>query len=240
MTDRDRSREAGILGLTLAVGIAGAGMLLGRSISVMRTADRHVTVRGLSEREVAADLALWPIVFNATGNDLGAVQAELERDESTVRAFLSEQGFPAGEANVSIPRVTDLQAFGSRQEGTERYMGEVTVTLRSSDVERVRTAMQTSGVLVRRGVAMLRSYEYNPQFLFTRLEEIKPEMIAEATRDARRAAEQFAHDSGSRVGAIRSAQQGYFTIEDRDAYSPEHKRVRVVTTVEYFLEGGRD
>jgi hypothetical protein len=92
---------------------------------------------------------------------------------------------------------------------------------------------------VRQGVAMLRSYEYNPQFLFTRLEAIKPEMIAEATVDARNAAEQFAHDSGSRVGAIRSAQQGYFSVEDRDAFSPEYKRIRVVTTVEYYLEGGR-
>lgn len=239
MSNRDRSREAGILGLTLAVGIAGAGMLVGRSLAVMRTADRHVTVRGLSEREVAADLALWPIVFNATGDDLTAVQAELDRDEATVRAFLADQGFQPGDVSVSIPRVTDHQAFGGRGEGAQRYMAEVSLTLRSSDVERVRTAMQASGVLVRQGVAVLRSYEYNPQFLFTQLESIKPDMIAEATRDARRAAEQFAHDSGSRVGAIRSAQQGYFSIEDRDAYSPEHKRVRVVTTVQYFLEGGR-
>jgi hypothetical protein len=239
MTNRDLSHAAWALGLTLAVGIAGAGLLVGRSLAVMRTADRHVTVRGFSEREVPADLALWPIVFNATGDDLTAVQAELDRDEATVRAFLAEQGFAADDISVSIPRVTDLQAYGNRQQGSERYMAEVTVTLRSSDVERVRTAMQTSGVLVREGVAVLRSYEYNPQFLFTRLEAIKPEMIAEATRDARRAAEQFAHDSGSRVGAIRSAQQGYFSVEDRDAFSPEYKRVRVVTTVEYFLDGGR-
>lgn len=239
MNTRSWSREAGILGLTLAIGIAGAGMLIGHALSVMRTADRHVTVRGLSERDVAADLALWPIVFNATGDDLTAVQAELDRDEATVRAFLTEQGFSTDDVSVSIPRVNDLQAYGNRQAGTDRYMAETTVTLRSADVERVRTAMQEAGVLVRRGVAMLRSYEYNPQFLFTQLEAIKPEMIAEATRDARRAAEQFAEDSGSRVGAIRSAQQGYFSVEDRDAFSPEFKKIRVVTTVEYFLEGGR-
>jgi hypothetical protein len=96
--------------------------------------------------------------------------------------------------------------------------------------------MARSGVLVKQGVALIRSYEYQTSYLFTGLDAVKPDMIAEATRDARRAAEQFAEDSGSRVGGIRNAQQGYFSIQDRDKFSPEFKTVRVVTTVQFFLE----
>jgi hypothetical protein len=110
------------------------------------------------------------------------------------------------------------------------------VTLRSGKITPVKVAMQQSGELIREGVALVRSYEYNTTFLYTALDTIKPAMIAEATKDARKAAEQFARDSGSRVGAIRTAQQGYFDIQDRDAFSPEVKKVRVVTTVQYFLE----
>jgi hypothetical protein len=95
--------------------------------------------------------------------------------------------------------------------------------------------MQRAAELVKQGVTVTRSYEANPAFLYTRLDTVKPAMIAEATKDARRAAEQFASDSGSRVGAIKSAQQGFFTVEDRDPNSPEWKKVRVVTTVQYFL-----
>ena len=110
-----------------------------------------------------------------------------------------------------------------------------TVTLRSPRVEPVKAAIQRSGDLIREGVALVRSYEYNTTFLYTALDSIKPAMIAEATKDARKAAEQFAHDSNSRVGGIRNAQQGYFDIQDRDAFSPEFKKVRVVTTIQYFL-----
>jgi len=118
----------------------------------------------------------------------------------------------------------------------DRYAAEQTVTLRSPRVAAVKEALQRSGELIREGVALMRSYEYNTTFLYTALDEIKPQMIAEATKDARKAAEQFARDSGSRVGAIRNAQQGYFDIQDRDAFSPEIKRVRVVTTIQYFLD----
>ena len=103
-------------------------------------------------------------------------------------------------------------------------------------IEQARAAMARSGSLVKQGVALIRSYEYQTQYLFTDLDSVKPEMIAEATRDARRAAEQFAEDSGSRVGGIRNAQQGYFSIQDRDKFSPEFKSIRVVTTVQFFLE----
>jgi uncharacterized protein len=117
----------------------------------------------------------------------------------------------------------------------DRYTAEVTVTLRTDKIDAARKAMERSGELVKEGVAVIRSYEYSTQYLYTNLEQIKPEMIAEATKDARHAAEQFAKDSGSGVGAIRNAQQGFFSIADRDPFSPQLKTIRVVTTVEYYL-----
>ena len=224
-----------VLGVCLALGLAAAGYLLAGALYAARAADRFVTVKGLSEREVPADLALWPIVFTHTGNDLTALQARVEKDAEAIRGYLSGFGFGDGESSLSAPRVSDNWANYGGQRPAERYQVESTLTLRSDKIDQVRQAIQQSGDLVRAGVTLIRSYEYSTQYLFTRLEEIKPEMIAEATRDARRAAEQFAEDSGSRVGGIRRAQQGYFSIEDRDPYSPESKKVRVVTTVEYFL-----
>lgn len=225
--------------LVLALGIAFAGAAVGHAFLKARGAERYVTVKGLAEREVQANLVLWPIVFNATGNDLAAVQESAEADAQKIEEFLRRQTFDAAEISRSAPRVTDYLAQGYNAEGrapAERYQVEMTVLVRSPKVDAVQRAIPLSGDLVKAGVALVRSYEQSTQFLFTDLETIKPEMIATATQDARRAAEQFAKDSGSAVGAIRQAQQGYFSVEDRDAYSPEWKKVRVVTTVEYILE----
>jgi len=233
----DLVRAAAALGLLLGLGVAGAGFLVADGFHAVRAADRYVTVKGFSEREVAANLAMWPIVFQVSGDDLAAVQGRLDAAAGKVQAFLAQRGFAAEEANVSSPRLTDLHAqrFDANRPA-ERYLGEATVTLRSPRVDAVKLAMQESGELIKEGVALVRSYEYQTAFLYTGLEQIKPEMIAEATKDARRAAEQFAHDAGSDVGAIRKAQQGFFSVEDRDAFSPEFKKIRVVTTVEYFLD----
>ena len=218
--------------------MVGGGYMIGRGLFAARAADRYVTVKGLAEREVKANLAMWPIVFNATGNDLASVQASLDASAKKIAAFLQARGFPATDYTVSSPRVTDREAQEGRARADrpiDRYVAEQTVTLRSPRVEAVKGAIQRSGDLIRDGVALVRSYEYNTTFLYTALDEIKPAMIAEATKDARKAAEQFARDSNSRVGGIRNAQQGYFDIQDRDAFSPEFKKVRVVTTVQYFL-----
>lgn len=223
--------------LVLALGLAAGGFLIGRGLFAARASDRYVTVRGFAEKEVPANLAMWPIVFNATGDDLVAVQNSLDASAKKIVAFLAARGFPPAEYSLSSPRVTDREAQEGRMQGRtmDRYVAEQTVTLRSPRVAAVKEALQRSGELIREGVALMRSYEYNTTFLYTGLDEIKPQMIADATRDARKAAEQFARDSGSRVGAIRNAQQGYFDIQDRDAFSPEIKKVRVVTTIQYFL-----
>jgi uncharacterized protein len=177
------------------------------------------------------------VVFTVTANDLGLLQSRVDDGVGKVRTFLARD-FPANQVSASPPRVQDRLAQGMNDNGQrlDRYTAEVTVTLRTDRIEAARKAIERSGELVKQGVAVMRSYEYNTQFLYTDLEKVKPAMIAAATKDARQAAEQFAKDSGSAVGSIRSAQQGLFTIEDRDQFSPEFKKVRVVTTVQYYLE----
>jgi hypothetical protein len=237
MQSIDRA-AAGLLGLLVGAGLAVGGWFVGNGLFAARATERFVTVKGLAERQVPADLVVWPIVFGATGDDLIQLQAEMDGASGRVREFLGGQGFGGEEIGVSTPRITDFNAQGYGQQGgpRDRYSAEVTMTLRSGRLAAVQAAMQRSGELVKAGVALRQSYEYQTEYFFTDLESVKPEMIAEATRDARRAAEQFAHDSGSRVGAIRNATQGYFSVEPRDRFSPEHKTIRVVNTVQFFLE----
>ena len=232
-----RSSQLTVLGLLIAAGIALGGYFIGHGLLKARSSDRYVTVKGLSEREAPANLVLWPIVYTVTADDLETLQQRLDDGAAKIQAFLGDR-FNADEVSSSAPRVTDRQAQGmtAQQGRLERYVAEATVTVRTSRIEQAQAAMARSGSLVKQGVALIRSYEYQTQYLFTDLDSIKPEMIAEATRDARRAAEQFAEDSGSRVGGIRNAQQGYFSIQDRDKFSPEFKSIRVVTTVQFFLE----
>jgi uncharacterized protein len=234
---QDKTIPAAVLGFSVALGLTAGGYLIGRAVRDVRAADRYVTVKGFAEREVAADLVVWPIAFNTTGNDLALLQDKLESSAKKVGAYLEARGFSSQECSLSSPRVTDFEAQGFRgpDRPASRYVAEATLTLRSSKVSAAREAMQHSGELIKEGVALVRNYEQNTTYLYTALDKIKPEMIAEATKDARRAAERFAVDSGSHVGAIRNAQQGYFNIEDRDPFSPEFKKVRVVTTVQYFL-----
>lgn len=225
-----------ILGLAIASGVALGGYFIGDGLEQARSSDRYVTVKGLAEREVKADLALWPGQFAVTADDLTVLQKRAETSEQTIRAFLAKD-FAGESITVSAPRVNDRDAQGmvDRTGNLARYTAEVTVTLRTGKIDAVREAIQRSGELVKQGVVLVQNYEARTQYLFTGLEQVKPAMIAAATKDARRAAEQFAEDSGSAVGAIRNAQQGYFNIEDRDQFSPEFKRIRVVTTVQFFL-----
>ncbi|MCU0234501.1 MAG: SIMPL domain-containing protein [Thermoanaerobaculales bacterium] len=223
-------------GLLVAVGLAVGGFFVGRGLLVARASDRFVTVRGLAEREVAANLVVWPITYAVTADDLGTLQRRSDEGAAKIRAFLAGE-FSDAEISASQARVTDRQAQGMMDQTgrLERFVAESTVTVRSERIDAVRAAMERSGELVAQGVALIRSYETSTEYFFTALDAVKPEMIREATRDARSAAQQFAEDSGSRVGGIRNAQQGYFSIEDRDRFSPEHKKIRVVTTVQYFL-----
>ena len=224
----------------LALGVIAGGYLLGDGMRRARMADRAVTVRGLAERNVTADLATWSISFSAQGNDLAAVQAEIDRDAATVTQFFQRAGFPA-------EAVSDGGGSVSQFFDTNRGENQITINrriqLRTTDVMRARQAHALQFNLIRAGVAIQdgSSVQYN----FTRLNDIKPEMIAEATRNARQSADQFANDSGTAVGGIRSATQGYFSVGARDGDVAEEgsgerdspfQKVRVVTTIEFYLD----
>jgi len=220
-------------------GIAVLGRATSQALTALRTSQRYVTVKGLAEREVDADLAIWPVSFTESANDLAELQRRVDQKRKVVAGFLEQSGFKPGDISFGAPRITDLAAEGARSNRPQspyRYPVLSVVTLRSGDVLNVRKAMELAGTLVSKGVVLAQNWESRTQFLFTNLNSVKPVMIEEATVAAREAAAKFAKDSGRRVGKIRNASQGLFTISDRDPNSPERKVVRVVTTVEYFLD----
>ncbi len=232
-------------GLLVAVGLGVCGWFVAQGLESFRTGERTVTVKGLAEREVEADLALWSLRFVATDDDLAAAQRSLQQDAARVRAFLTGAGFTEAEIELADYQVTDLLAQQYRSGPVEsRYILAQTLLLRSGDIAKVGQAAQKVGELVDAGVVLSSENQpvSGPVYLFTELNDVKPAMIAEATANAREAAEQFARDAGSEVGPIRRANQGLFQILPRDdypgAYEPKQpvKRLRVVTTLEYLLE----
>jgi hypothetical protein len=236
MTGKSGALGQMVAGAFIALALAFMAINIKSGMLQFRDADRVVSVKGLAERTVDADLALWPINFSVFGNELDPLQNDIELQQSLIRSFLLLKGFSEADIQLSMPKITDQHAnvYGSVLPA-DRYRAEVTVLVRTQDVERVKTTMQSVGELVKSGVALTQSYEFQPSFVFTGLESIKPEMIADATRDARAAADQFARDAEASVGSIRRASQGYFSIEDVDPFTPETKRVRVVTSIDYIL-----
>lgn len=226
------------LGLSIFLGLAALGYLLGQAAVQVKEYERTVTAKGLSEREFPADVVIWPVSFTVAGNDLTRVYEELDSTSLRVRAFLQQAGIAGDEITLSTPVLTDksAQAWGDAQRAEFRYVATRTVTIYSQQVETVRTAMGGLVELGKEGVAFTGDPYQNPvEYLFTRLNEVKPGMIEEATRNAREVALKFAEDSDSRLGKIRQATQGQFSIEARDTNNPHIKKVRVVSTVEYYL-----
>lgn len=237
MSDSSRiSFFAVVAAALLALALAFMAVSIKTGLLQFRDADRVVSVKGLAERTVEADLALWPINFTVLGDGLDALQSDIETQQNLIRSFLLLKGFAEHELQLAMPKITDqhVNLYGSNMP-PQRYRAEVTVLVRTGNIEQVKSGMQSVGELVKSGVALTQSYEHQPQFIFTELNSIKPEMIAQATQEARAAADQFARDAGAEVGSIRRASQGYFSIEDVDPYTPEIKKVRVVTSVDYIL-----
>jgi len=232
---------AAVLGVCLAIGLILGGYFMAGAIMESRRGERTVTVRGLAEREVRADLAVWPITFRVADNSLSALESTIQRNRNLIIKFLEARGFTAEEITVRPPNTVDLnsQTYGNpNQERPFRYVATNTVLLQSGNVPAVLTAMENIGELLQQEI-VLGGEEYGgsrPEFTFNGLNEIKPEMLKEANVNARAAAEKFGDDAGTGVGAIRRASQGLFEIRDRDNNTPDQKVVRVVTTVEYFLK----
>lgn len=227
-----------LLGALLCVGLSVLGALLAEGIIKFREADRSVVVKGLAEQEVNADVAIWPIRFTEVDNEIGSLFASINAKNEKVRLYLRQQGFTDDEISIGVPGIQDRQAqgFTGEQVKNGRYAGNSTLTVYSDDIDKVRKAMAGLMQLGQDGIAINgQDYDARTQFLFTGLNRIKPGMIEEATRNAREVAEKFSHDSGSKLGKIKRANQGQFTIEDRDSNTPYIKRVRIVSTVEYYL-----
>ncbi len=226
----------------LSLGMIGGGYLLGNGLVRAKDADRSVTVRGLAERDVTADLATWTLAYASTAQDLATAQANADQNSASIRTFFHELGFPAEAlqpAGVNVSQYSD--------NGVAKFTVRQRMTLRTGDITRAESAARRQFDLVRRGVVLEEGSGIS--YSFTKLNGIKPAMIAQATKDARASAEQFAHDSGTSVGSIKSATQGYFSVTSRDNAGAEegegggawgsvdspYKRVRVVTTIDFYL-----
>jgi hypothetical protein len=225
------------------VGLLGAALILGIcfviGVKAFKNADRQVSVRGLCEKEVMADRAIYPIVFKEGGNNLVELASTLNTKNQIVLDFLKENGFVAAEISIAAPKVEDRNAdnYNAANHGYDYVMTSV-VTVCTDKVDKVLELQAKLNQLLDKGVPVGAGYswDYPVTYSFEGLNKVKPDMIAEANQNARKAAEQFAKDSHSKLGKIKKAEQGLFTIDSRDQNTPQKKVVRVVTYVTYGLK----
>jgi uncharacterized protein len=233
------TKESLILGGLLLLGLLGMGYLLGNSVLSIKAMERTVEVKGLSEREVPADIAIWPITFNLADNDLSKLADAVKEKNAQVLKFLKSQGFSDSEISVNPPSIIDKMAreYDTGSPLGFRYSASSTVTIYSKQVDKVKNGRTQMAELGKLGIAVGNNdmSGVGTQYLYTQLNAIKPAMIEEATKNARETALKFAKDSNSGLGKIKRANQGTFSIEDRDSSTPDIKKVRVVSTVEYYL-----
>lgn len=222
--------------LPIAVGLIVLGWFLYAAIHQFAYRDRQVVVRGLAEKEVMADKVTWPLVVKTLGNDLPQLYSRINANNDIVLKFLKENGISEEEISVGAPEVFDKDAQTYQTNVPYRYNVTEVITVTSTQVAKVNALIKRQVELMKLGVALSNDYSYRTTYEYTSLNEVKPAMIAEATRNAREAAAKFAEDSQSSVGRIKSATQGQFSISDRDAFTPWVKNIRVVTSVTYYLE----
>lgn len=231
-------KSSAVLGGCILLGLVALGYLLGSSAVRIKEYERTVTVKGLAENEYPADVVLWPIQFTSASNELPSLYASLEKQTLTIEEFLRSNGFEDGEITVSQPSITDrlAQPYNPGGRAEFRYTAVQAVTVYSKRVDLARSLTNRLSELGKKGIVIAGGdYRAATEFIFTRLNEVKPAMIEDATRKAREVAEKFAQDSQSKLGKIKSANQGTFTIADRDRNNPHLKIVRVVATIEYYL-----
>lgn len=222
----------------LAIGMVLLGLMIRGGINDVKDKERIVTVKGLAEMEVPADKVTWPLMYKDIGNDLPALYMNMEKKNQAIVSFLKSNGITNEEISVAPSEIIDMKAERySNENVTYRYNATSVITVTSRNVDKVRKLMSEQTELLKQGIAITGGdYRYNVSYEFTGLNDIKPQMIEEATKNARAAAEKFAKDSDSKLGKIRNASQGQFSISDRDGNTPYIKSVRVVTTVTYYLK----
>lgn len=222
----------------IALGLLFLGVFIRCGFQSISSNQRVVTVRGLCEKEVTANKVTWPIVSKEVGNDLNVIYQNIQKTNSAIVGFLKSNGITDSEISVNAPQVVDMQA--DRYNSTPapfRYNVTTVVVVTSAKVEAVNKLMTRQTELLKEGIAIVAGdYNYQTTYEYTDLNKVKPGMIAEATKNAREAAKKFAEDSDSRLGKIKTASQGQFSIENRDQYTPYIKRIRVVSTIDYFLK----
>lgn len=219
------------------VGLVILGIMIPAAVVKYRSFDRIVNVKGLCEKEVKADKVIWPIVYKVMSNDIQSIYAQTDASNAVIVDFLMAGGVSKDEIAVSVPEISDKLAneYGDNNRAF-RYIAKNVVTVCTSDVDKVLALMASQADLLKNGVVTAGNDWENPvEFKYEGLNGIKPQMIEEATQNARETADKFAKDSDSSLGKIKTANQGTFTIEDRDSNTPYIKRVRVVTSVTYYL-----
>lgn len=232
--------------IALGIGVTLAGWFIGNGISTIKSNERFVTVKGLAERQVEADRAVWAITYIAASNMLGEAKAKLEAEQNAVQAFLEQYKIKTADTELQRFRVIDqLARTYSNERVANRYLLQQTTLVRTDNIKAVASAAQNIGDLIDAGVIFgtLDGYDHNagPHYLFTKLNDIKPRMIALATQNARAAADQFVENSGTTISGIRRARQGQFQIlpaENAPNLREEtqiHKKVRLVTTLQYVI-----
>ncbi|NAX21968.1 SIMPL domain-containing protein [Vibrio sp. V39_P1S14PM300] len=232
------NRTALILGISLILGLAVLGYFVQQTALSYRGFERIVTVKGLAEKEYPADTVIWPIQFSVAGNDLPELFATLDKQSQAINAFLVLQGIDKTGISFSSPTVIDKKAqqYGGESSIEFRYLASQTMTVYSQQVDLVRQAITKLGELGKQGIVFNQDPYSNPiEYSFNGLNKIKPDMVEEATKNAREVAQKFARDSQSSLGKIKRASQGQFSIVSRDSNTPYIKKVRVVSTVSYYL-----
>ncbi|MBY7857778.1 SIMPL domain-containing protein [Vibrio fluvialis] len=233
-----KTKSALTMGISILLGLGLLGYFVEQAAVKFKEYDRIVTVKGLSEREVPADTVIWPIQFTLADNELPTLFTTLDAQTQQVMQFLAQQGIDTQSISISAPAVIDKKAqqYGGEARIEYRYLATQTLTVYSTHVDLVRQAISQIGQLGKQGIVFNQdNYNNRVEYLFSGLNDIKPAMIEEATKQAREVAEKFAKDSQSSLGKIKRATQGQFSIVDRDNNTPYVKKVRVVSTVEYFL-----
>lgn len=240
MEELEKERKISVdnegLGCCLMIGLVVGALLLGNAIRASRADDRVVSVKGLCEREVKADKVICPFAYKEGGDNLQQLYRTIEEKNGVIIEFLKDAGISEEEITIAAPKVVDTRTEWSGSQNRYAYIVTSVVTVCTDKVDEIIALQSRQGELLQRGIATAASWEYQTVYSFTKLNDIKPAMIETATKNARETAEKFAADSNSKLGKIKRATQGQFSITDRDSNTPYMKNVRVVTSVDYYLK----